>query len=132
MSKLIIAFGGPLLCAGVMTIPNAQRAATISGVHGIDNDGAANLYQHDSAGATPGGKRGKKPVAKPIQRITEGKIGDVLFDGRWRFQVVSTQTVDSYTMKTDAEPYDYVNLSRFDLTKRVFTAKAGFTLIVIQ
>ncbi len=123
--------------------PQAQRSPFSPGgiaidwkhpnvIYGIDNDGAANSYQRDSAGVTPSGQRGKKPVAKPIQRITEGEIGDVLFDGRWRFQVVSTQTVDSYTMKTDAEPYDYVNLSRFDLTKRVFTPKAGFTLIVIQ
>lgn len=62
----------------------------------------------------------------------EGKIGDVISDGQWRFQVMSMQTPESYAMKTDAEPYDYKDLSSFDLTKRIFTLKTGYKLVVVQ
>ena len=62
----------------------------------------------------------------------ESKIGDVISDGQWRFQVMSMQTTESYAMKTDAEPYDYKDLSIFDLTKRIFTLKTGYKLVVFQ
>jgi hypothetical protein len=62
----------------------------------------------------------------------EGKIGDVISDGQWRFQIMSMQTPESYAMKTDAEPYDYKDLSSFDLTKRIFTLKTGYKLVVFQ
>ena len=62
----------------------------------------------------------------------DGKIGDVISDGQWRLQVVSVQTPDSYAMKTDAEPYEYKDLSRFDAAKRIFTPKPGFKMVVFQ
>lgn len=62
----------------------------------------------------------------------DGKIGDVISDGRWRLQVVSVQTPESYAMKTDAEPYDYKDLSSFDVTKRIFAPKPGYKLFVFQ
>jgi hypothetical protein len=62
----------------------------------------------------------------------EGKIGDVISDGQWRLQVMSVETVESYAMKTDAEPYQYKDLSNFDVTKRVFTPKPGYKLVVFQ
>jgi hypothetical protein len=62
----------------------------------------------------------------------EGKIGDVISDGQWRLQVVSVETVESYAMKTDAEPYEYKDLTNFDLTKRIFTSKPGYKLVVFQ
>jgi hypothetical protein len=36
--------------------------------------------------------------ATPISGL-RGKVGEVLFDGKWRFQVLSVETVDSYRMK---------------------------------
>ena len=62
----------------------------------------------------------------------EGKIGDVISSGQWRLQVMSVQTPESYAMKTDAEPYEYKDLSTFDVTKRIFAPKPGFKLIVFQ
>src|SRR5258708_799845 len=70
--------------------------------------------------------------ANPPSGNLEGKVSDVLSDGLWRFQVLSVQMTASYTMKTDAEPYDYVNLSSFDLTKRIFSPKTGYKLVLIQ
>ncbi len=62
----------------------------------------------------------------------EGKIGEVISDGQWRLQVVSVQTPETYALKTDAEPYQYQDLSNFDVTKRIFTAKPGYRLVVFQ
>jgi hypothetical protein len=62
----------------------------------------------------------------------QGKIGDVISDSQWPFQVVSMQGPESYVMKTDAEPYDYKNLASFDLTKRVFSPKTGYKLVVFD
>ena len=62
----------------------------------------------------------------------EGKIGDVISDGQWRLQVMSVETVESYAMKTDAEPYEYKDLTNFDLTKRIFTPKTGSNLVIFQ
>src|ERR1700736_1124537 len=62
----------------------------------------------------------------------EGRIGDVISDGQWRLQVMSVQTPESYAMKTDAEPYQYKDLTSFDLTKRIFTPKPGYKLVVFQ
>jgi hypothetical protein len=62
----------------------------------------------------------------------EGKIGDVISDGQWRLQVMTVETVESYAMKTDAEPYEYKDLTKFDLTKRIFTSKPGYKLVVFQ
>jgi hypothetical protein len=62
----------------------------------------------------------------------DGKIGDIISNGQWRLQVVSVQTPDSYAMKTDAEPYEYKDLSGFDVTKRIFTPKPGYKLVVFQ
>jgi hypothetical protein len=62
----------------------------------------------------------------------EGKIVDVISDAQWRLQVMSVETVESYAMKTDAEPYEYKDLTKFDLTKRIFTSKPGSKLVVFQ
>jgi hypothetical protein len=62
--------------------------------------------------------------ASPIVGVTQGKVGDMLFDSKWRFQVLGMQMVDSYTMKTSAEPSTtlYV-VSNWDQTGRVLTPK---------
>jgi len=74
----------------------------------------------------------RRPSAQTGARGLAGKIGDVLTDGRWRFQVLGLQTPDSYSMKTDAEPYDYTNRSSFDLNKRVFNPRPDYKLVVIE
>src|SRR5690242_16254088 len=60
----------------------------------------------------PGGYEIKKAGgATPISGL-RGKVGDVLFDGKWRFQVLSVDTVDSYQLKnkstTDYAVYNSV------------------------
>jgi hypothetical protein len=68
----------------------------------------------------------------PIRGVTQGKIGDVLFDGQWRFQVLKMETLDSFTMKSDADTYDSAGLSRLNRDTHVLQPKSGYKLIVLQ
>ena len=70
--------------------------------------------------------------ANQLQGVTQGKVGDVLFDGHWRFQVQSVTTPAAYTMKTAGEPYDSHDLSTFDRPNRVIKATRGNSLVVLQ
>jgi hypothetical protein len=70
--------------------------------------------------------------ANPIQGVTQGKIGDVLFDGRWRFQVLSVELPDSYTMTSDADIYDSAGLSHLEGKTHVLQPKGGYKLVVIR
>jgi hypothetical protein len=60
-----------------------------------------------------------------------GKIGDTLFDGKWRFTVLSVDTPESYTMKSDSEPYGSGGYD-WNRTTRLLKAAAGHTLVVIN
>jgi hypothetical protein len=70
--------------------------------------------------------------ANQIQGSAQGKIGEVLFDGKWRFQVLSVQTPESYTMTTMGEPYDATGLTTFDRPNRVVKPSPNNTLVVLQ
>jgi hypothetical protein len=63
-----------------------------------------------------------------------GKIGDVLFDGKWRFQVLRAGAPSSFTMKTNAGPdyAQYHEVAEFDNDSRTMTPKRGYKLIVVQ
>jgi len=70
--------------------------------------------------------------ANQIEGVTQGKIGDVLFDGRWRLQILSMDTPDSYAMKSEADIYDSAGLSHLDGKTHVLTPKVNYKLVVIQ
>ena len=72
--------------------------------------------------------------ANQVNGVRQGKIGDLLFDGRWRFQVNSVQTPDSYTMKVaSSEPSSYpADTLQYDRASHVVKAKDGYKLVVIQ
>lgn len=63
-----------------------------------------------------------------------GKIGDVLFDGQWRFTVTKVETVGSYKMTTDAEAdfATYDKSAEFDNERLVYTPKEGYDLVVLR
>lgn len=71
--------------------------------------------------------------ANQVQGVVQGKIGDMLFDGRWRFQVASVQTPGTYTMKTPSvEPTSYpADTLTYDRTTHVVGAKPGYKLVVL-
>ena len=82
----------------------------------------------------PGGYEITKSGGTNQVQGLQGKIGDLLFDGRWRFQVLSVAQPDTYTMKTPGDepssyPADTVN---FDRKTQLVSPKSGYKLVVIQ
>jgi hypothetical protein len=69
--------------------------------------------------------------ANQIQGL-QGKIGDTLFDGKWRFQVLGVEPVAAYTLrnKLTTDYAVYHNLA--ELTDGEFRPKAGQQLIVAR
>jgi len=72
--------------------------------------------------------------ANQVQGVTQGKVGDVLFDGKWRFQVLSVEKPDSYTMKTPGvEPSSWPrDIIDYSSATRVLRAKPSYQLVVLQ
>lgn len=67
--------------------------------------------------------------ANQVQGITQGKVGDVLFDGFWRFQVLSVSTPQSYTMKYSE---DANNLHYDRDAHAVSSNNAQYEMVVVQ
>ena len=69
--------------------------------------------------------------AIPIAGL-QGKVGDVLFDGKWRFTVTGVEKVDSYKMihksTTDYAVYNQIA----ELEDGAFTAKEGRSLLLVK
>ncbi len=59
-----------------------------------------------------------------------GKLGDVLFDGKWRLQVLTMDTPESFSMLTVSQPYGYDNSATYDQTTRVLRPTAAHKLVV--
>ncbi|MDQ3813268.1 MAG: copper amine oxidase N-terminal domain-containing protein [Armatimonadota bacterium] len=76
----------------------------------------------------------KKPGgANPIKGVMQGKVGDVLFDGKWRFQVLKVEMPESYTIKSGSEPSSNLYASsEWNRDTRTLTPKPNFKLVVLQ
>jgi hypothetical protein len=64
-----------------------------------------------------------------------GKVGDMLFDGRWRFQLQEVKEVPTYTLTVPSSEQDYAHYhtaAEYDVTTKVFTPKAGYTLVALK
>jgi hypothetical protein len=76
----------------------------------------------------------KEGGANQVEGAVQGKTGDVLFDGKWRFQVQSLEAAESYKMKhratTDFALYNAV--ADYDADTRTFTARDDRALVVIR
>jgi hypothetical protein len=71
--------------------------------------------------------------ANQVQGVSQGKVGDVLFDGKWRFQVLSVQTPASYMMQTTVEPSSHpLDTIEYDRVSHVLKAKPGYKLVALQ
>src|SRR5215211_7802906 len=88
--------------AGPSLVMNGKVAST--NVRTIDGSAYVKLADVAKALGMVVVKRGdgyeikKAGGANPIQGVLQGKIGDVLFDGKWRFQALEVQQPESYTM----------------------------------
>jgi hypothetical protein len=88
---------------------------------------------------TPATKTKPKPTATPgganqVSGLT-GKVGDMLWDGRWRFQVQEVKETPSYKLNFPSSQQDYGRFGTFaseDHSTRSFTPKPGYTLIAVK
>lgn len=85
--------------------------------------------------------KNKKAKPKPIPgganqvKGMNGKVGDMLFDGRWRFQVREVLPVNTYTLTVPSSQQDYGRFRDFaseDLATHTFTPAAGYTFIAVK
>lgn len=135
------------LALGVMIVPTAHAAdatlvingkAAPADVRPLGGTAYVRLADVAAALGLTVVKRGstyeltKAGGANQIEGVTQGKIGDTLFDGRWRFQVLSMQTVPSYTLTADASPYGADNVSDYNTATRALTPKPGHTLVMLR
>jgi hypothetical protein len=78
-----------------------------------------------------------KPIAGGANQVEglNGKIGDVLFTGQWRFQAISIAPVSSYTLTVVNSEQDYSKWSpvaEFDNSTFTFTPKPGYSFFVVK
>ncbi len=87
----------------------------------------------------------QKPKVKPKPKPTpipgganqvqglKGKVGDVLFDGRWRFQVNAIREMPNYPLTVPSSQQDYGRYNPFaSESGGVYTPKPGYTLIAVM
>ena len=104
---------------GKAYVPIADVAKAL----GLDVVKLADGYEIKKAGGT-----------YQVQGVTQGKVGDVLFDGKWRFQVLKVEMPASYTMASNSVP-DYAvysTIAEYDLPNRVFKPLTGNKLVVLR
>lgn len=86
------------------------------------------------------GTTAKKKPAQPAGGANQveglhGKVGQMLFTGRWRFQVQDFQTVDSYTLKVPTSEQDYGkyhDVADLDDATHTFKPKEGYTFVAVK
>ena len=82
--------------------------------------------------------RPAKPIPGGASQVEglSGKVGDVLFDGHWRFQVIDVKTgLDSYALNVPISEQDYAkfhDVAEFDNATHTFTPKEGYKLVAIK
>lgn len=81
----------------------------------------------------PGGYALQKPGgADQVAGALQGKVGDLLFDGQWRFRVLSVQTPETYTTQTPGIDLRGISSVRYDENARLLRAAPGNKLVVVQ
>jgi len=129
---LILALSVTPALAGDTLTMNGKTAST----EVLSLNGSAYVKLSDVAKALgmilvkrPGGYEITKPGgANQVQAVTEGKIGDVLFDGQWRFQVLSVETPAIYTAKF----LEDANALHFDRSSHVVSALPRSKMVVVH
>jgi hypothetical protein len=118
-------------CITAVAVTVAVDAGSLRPVHAQPGQAAAK------------GSKAKKPPQKSKQipgganQVTglNGKVGQVLWDGRWRFQVQEVQMVDKYTLKVPSSQQDYGrfhNVASEDLATHTYTPLPGYTFVAVK
>lgn len=61
-----------------------------------------------------------------------GKVGDLLFDGQWRFRVLSVESPQTYMTKTPGIDLRGISAIKYDETTRRLSAAPGYKLVIVQ
>lgn len=69
--------------------------------------------------------------ATPIRGL-QGKVGDVLFDGKWRFQLLSIHKAGTYVLKNKSTTDYAVYNAIAELDDRTFLPREGRILLVVK
>jgi|GEM_PF-1784979 Telomeric repeat-binding factor 2. len=78
-----------------------------------------------------------KPIPGGANQVEglNGKVGQMLFTGKWRFQVLSAEPVETYALKAPGSEQDYAkyhDVAEYDDASRTFTPKAGYTFVAVR
>jgi hypothetical protein len=118
-----------------MTLKPHRHIAGIVGALATASIAAAAPQQQGTATAPPAKKKPTQPPggANQVQGLN-GKLGDVLFTGKWRFQVTDIKPVDSYTLKVPTAEQDYAkyhDVADNDLAAHSYKPKEGYALFAV-
>lgn len=81
----------------------------------------------------PGGYELQKPGgANQVQGVLQGKVGDLLFDGQWRFKVLSVDSPQTYTTKTPGIDLRGISTIKYDEGAKLLSAAPGYKLVIVQ
>jgi len=124
-------FATPALAADTLVVngkPASQDVRTIGGSAYVKLSDIAKALGMIVVKRPGGYELTKAGGANQVQGLLQGKVGDILFDGFWRFQVLSVETPESYKMLTENEP----NALAFDRRTRLVHARPHTKLITIH
>lgn len=135
---VIVCFSTPAIAGDTLVLNGKTASTDVRTINGSPYVKIADLAR--SMGMVvvkhPGGRYEitRPGGANQVQGVKQGKIGDVLFDGRWRFQVISFQMPESYTMKVQSvEPSSHPSDTlQYDRTTHVVRPKPGYKLVVLN
>jgi hypothetical protein len=106
-------------------VPLSDAARLVGG--SVVPDGSGYEIRGGNSASTAGG-------ANEVTGLN-GKIGDVLFDGHWRCQVLSLTPADTYTLTVPSSEQDfarYHDTAEMDNDTHTFTPKAGYTFFAVK
>lgn len=124
-----------LRAAGTLTIDGHATPADIRTINGSAYVRLADVAKAlDMAVVPKGGGSYELTKAGGANQIggRTGKIGDTLFDGKWRFTVLSVDTPDTYTMKTDAQTYNERQTAGYDSSTHVIKPGRNYGLVILK
>ncbi|MES2461894.1 MAG: hypothetical protein V4671_15020 [Armatimonadota bacterium] len=135
---LVIGIGAASAAGGGKLIFNGKVAST--DVRTVNGSAYVKLSDMATALGMVVVKRGdgfelvKKGGANQVDGVLQGKIGDTLFDGQWRFTVLSIQTPESYVVKTPSIREILRGTDNISNDEKTGTLRAatGYKLVVIQ
>lgn len=123
-----------LSLAGSLTIEGHTTAADIRTINGSAYVRLADVGKAlGMAVVAKGGGSYELTKAGGANQVGDlsGKIGDTLFDGKWRLRVVSLGTPDTYTMNSNSELYNEGERAHRDRRTRLVEAGRGYHLVVV-